>query len=58
LDRYPLRPEIREAVLTDDMRVLTRHVNAYLLRFYFGLCGMSEPELLDRLHALKESKDG
>ena len=58
MDRYKLRPEIREAVLTDDMRVLTRHVNAYLLRFYFGLCGMSEPELLDRLHALKETKNG
>lgn len=58
MDRYPLRPEIREAVLTDDLNVLTRHVNAYLLRFYFGLCGMSEPELLERLHALKEKSHG
>lgn len=58
MDRYPLRPEIREAVLTDDMEVLTRHVNAYLLRFYFGLCGMSEPELLGRLNALKEKEHG
>jgi hypothetical protein len=58
MDRYPLRSEIREAVLTDDMKILTRHVNAYLLRFYFGICGMSEPELLARLHALKEKTDG
>ena len=58
LDRYKLRPEIREAVLADDIKVLRRHVNAYLLRFYFGLCGMSEPELLDRLHALKDQTDG
>jgi hypothetical protein len=58
LDRYPLRPEIRAAVLADDMAVLGRHVNAYLLRFYFGLCGMSEPELLARLHALKEPVHG
>lgn len=58
MDRYPLRPDIREAVLTDDMKVLTRHVNAYLLRFYFGLCGMSEPELLQRLHTLKETTHG
>jgi hypothetical protein len=58
MDRYSLRPEIREAVLSDDLRVLTRHVNAYLLRFYFGLCGMSEPELLERLHALKETPHG
>jgi hypothetical protein len=58
MDRYPLQPEIREAVLADDMKVLTRHVNAYLLRFYFGLCGMSEPDLLNRLHALKETTDG
>lgn len=56
LDRYPLRPEIRAAVLADDMAVLGRHANAYLLRFYFGLCGMSEPELIARLHALKEPK--
>jgi hypothetical protein len=58
LDRYKLRPDIREAVLTDDMAVLTRHANAYLLRFYFGLCGMSEPELLARLHALKGKVHG
>lgn len=58
LDRYPLRPEIRAAVMADDMTVLTRHVNAYLLRFYFGICGMSEPELLARLHALKEPAHG
>jgi hypothetical protein len=58
MGRYPLRPEIREAVLTDDMKVLTQHVNAYLLRFYFGLCGMGEPELLERLHALKEKANG
>jgi Aromatic-ring-opening dioxygenase LigAB, LigA subunit len=58
MDRYPLRPEIRAAVLTDDMKILTRHVNAYLLRFYFGICGMSEPELLERLHALREKTHG
>jgi|GEM_PF-496750 len=58
LDRYKLRPEIRAAVLADDIAVLVRHVNAYLLRFYFGLCGMSEPELLARLHALKEHHHG
>ncbi|HEX4111818.1 MAG TPA: hypothetical protein VH020_04725 [Stellaceae bacterium] len=58
LDRYKLRPEIRAAVLADDIAVLGRHANAYLLRFYFGLCGMSEPELLARLHALKESHHG
>lgn len=58
LDRYPLNPEIRAAVLADDITVLRRHVNAYLLRFYFGLCGMSEPELLARLHALKEPAHG
>ncbi len=58
LDRYKLKPEIRAAVLADDMTVLTRHANAYLLRFYFGLCGMSEPELVARLHALKEPAHG
>jgi hypothetical protein len=56
LDQYPLRSEIRTAVLDDDIALLSRHVNAYLLRFYFGICGMSDAELISRLHAIRPMK--
>jgi hypothetical protein len=51
---YPLRPEIRQAVLDCDVAVLAAHVNAYLLRFYLSATGMKDDELMARLHALKE----
>tara|TARA_R110000787_G_scaffold63816_1_gene144627 strand:- start:430 stop:714 length:285 start_codon:yes stop_codon:yes gene_type:complete len=53
LDEYPLRPEIRAAVLANDIGKIAPHVNAYLLRFYFSITGMKDDELLARLHALK-----
>ena len=54
LQEYPLRPEIRQAVLDTDVRVLAANVNAYLLRFYLSATGMKDDELMARLHALKE----
>ena len=54
---YPISDEMREAVFSDDIATLAPHVNAYLLRFYFSVSGMSDPELLDRLHALKPAKE-
>lgn len=51
---YPLRPEIRQAVLDTDVAVLAANVNAYLLRFYLSATGMKDDELMARLHALKE----
>lgn len=53
LESYPLRAEMRTAVLADDLEAIAPHVNAYLLRFYFSVSGMKECELLDRLHAMK-----
>ncbi len=53
LDRYPLAPEIREAVLNDDLKVLAPRVNAYLLRFYLGHCGYSDAEAMRRLKVLE-----
>jgi hypothetical protein len=52
LDRYPLEPEVRAALLTDDVARLSGRVNAYLLRFYFGAAGMSDAEFVRRLQAL------
>lgn len=54
---YPLRPEIRRAVLDCDVAVLAAHVNPYLLRFYLSGTGMKDDELLARLHALKPKED-
>jgi hypothetical protein len=56
LSRYPLRPDLRTAVLEDDIELLSRHVNAYLLRFYFGICGMSDAELISRLRAIRPGR--
>jgi hypothetical protein len=57
LDRYEIGPDIRKAVLADDVAVIAPRVNPYLLRFYFQIRGMPEAEFIARLHALREHKD-
>ena len=52
LDRYPLEPEVRAALLADDVARLAGRVNAYLLRFYFGAAGMTDAEFVRQLRAL------
>lgn len=42
LARYPLAPEVKEAVLADDVTFLAQRVNPYLLRYYFGAAGMTD----------------
>ena len=56
LDRYELKPQVRKAVLEDDIGALVPLVNAYLLRFYFQIRGMPEAEFIARLNALNETK--
>ena len=51
LDRYPLRPEVRVAVLADDVAALARLTNPYLLRYYFAAAGMPDAEFIARLRA-------
>ena len=51
LDRYPLKPEVRAAVESDDVAYLAARVNPYLLRFYFLMAGMPEDEFLRRIRA-------
>lgn len=53
IERYQLKPEIRRALLDDDVAALAPLVNAYLLRFYFQIRGMPEAEFIARLHAMK-----
>lgn len=52
LSRYPMSAELRRAVLADDVAALVPHVNAYLLRFYFAICGMKDAEFIRRLNEL------
>ena len=39
---YPLKPEAKAAALADDVAVLARLVNPYLLRYYFSIIGVKE----------------
>lgn len=53
LQRYPLSPEARQAIMSDDVEALSQRVNPYLLRFYFVIAGMSEADFVARLRAIK-----
>ena len=55
--RYEIKPEIRKALLEDDVAAIAPLVNAYLLRFYFQIRGMPEAEFIARLHAIHERKE-
>jgi hypothetical protein len=56
LARYPLKAEVKEALLSDDVAFLARRVNPYLLRFYFGATGMKDDEFIRRLRASAPEK--
>ncbi len=56
LARYPLKAEVRAAIAADDVGALAPLVNAYLLRFYFLVSGMSEAEFLQRIRASGKMK--
>ena len=57
IGRYEIKPDIRKALLEDDVGKIAPLVNAYLLRFYFQIRGMPEAEFISRLHALQERKE-
>jgi hypothetical protein len=57
IDRYEIKPQLRKALLADDVGTIAPLVNPYLLRFYFQVRGMPEGEFIARLHALK-AKEG
>ena len=52
IGRYPIKPEVRNALMGDDVATLSPLVNAYLLRFYFQIRGMPEAEFIAKLHAI------
>jgi hypothetical protein len=49
LDRYDLEPDIRAALLADDIATIAPLVNAYLLRFYATASGMTEGQFLEKI---------
>ena len=57
LARYPLKPEVRAAVESDDVAYLSTLVNPYLLRFYFLMAGMPEEDFLRRIRATRVPVD-
>jgi hypothetical protein len=56
IGRYQLKPRVRHALLDDDVGTLAPLVNPYLLRFYFQVRGMPQPEFIARLNALGTKK--
>jgi hypothetical protein len=56
LDRYPLRPEVRQALVDDDLAFIARGglANPYLLRYYFQLLGYDDEAVMAKLHAAAE----
>jgi hypothetical protein len=52
LARYPMAPELRAALISDDIATIAPHVNAYLLRFYYAIVGMKDAEFIRRLNGI------
>jgi hypothetical protein len=57
IDRYRIKPDVRQALMDDDVAKLAPLVNAYLLRFYFQVRGMPQDEFMARLHAMNASDE-
>lgn len=55
LERYALKPEVRTAILADDVAALVPLVNPYLLRYYFSAIHMPDGEFIRQL---RETRHG
>ena len=53
LARYELAANIFSALLEDNVAVLAPLVNGFLLRYYFIVIGMSDPEFIRRIRELR-----
>jgi hypothetical protein len=53
---YPMAPELRRALLADDIATIAPHVNAYLLRFYYAIVGMKDGEFIRRLNEIPKTE--
>ena len=57
LARYPLKPEVLKAVLNDDVVLLSKLVNPYLLRFFYVALGKPEAWFLERIAKAAPEKE-
>jgi hypothetical protein len=53
LSRYPLAPEVRAALDAGDVAALAPRVNAYLLRYYFGIIGLPDAAFMRGIRAAR-----
>jgi hypothetical protein len=49
LERYRLTPDVRQAVLENNVGFLAKRTNPYLLRYFFFAVGMKDEEFVRRL---------
>jgi len=49
MDRYELDDDVRRALRDDDVAALAPRVNAYLLRYYFGIRGMPDATFISKV---------
>ena len=57
LDAYPFPPEMRQALVDDDLAKIQPHANPYLLRFYLLICGYDDAASIEALSALESGKE-
>ena len=57
LDGYPFSPEMRQALMDDDLAKIQPHANPYLLRFYLLICGYDDAGSIEALSALRTDED-
>lgn len=62
VDGYPLRPEVRRALLEDDYDLIQPLANPYLLRFFLLMCGHDDAGSIRILNGIgerqREARDG
>ncbi len=49
LERYALGDDVRRALRENDVQALAPRVNAYLLRYYFGIIGMPDDTFIGKI---------
>ena len=57
LDKYPLEPELRQALIDDDFAVIQRAANPYLLRFHLLISGYDDAKSMALLHGLADREE-
>ncbi len=55
LDDYPLKTELRQALIDDDFAVILPVANPYLLRFHLLISGYDDAESMALLHGLADA---